>query len=150
MLDSYHHCVEGDTSADVSQFSASLLGVDARPDPLPGLILAPAGTEKEDHSHTETSPPVHCDHCQHNTATVLITARGRMSQSDTLSFNQSQSIQVIYCDGVQQHLFKSVFTSQLNKVFCGICEEYIGAYDFHKCRVLYFKAYMLKTGYDLG
>ena len=69
--------VRGGTSADVSQFSASLVGVDAHPGPLPALILAPAGPEKEDHSHTETSPPVHTNNCQH---TELITDTGRMPQ----------------------------------------------------------------------
>lgn len=76
MLDSYHNGVEGDTSADVSQFSASLVAMDARPGPLPALILAPAGEEKEDHSHTETSPPVHTNTCQHRGAAGEVTDRG--------------------------------------------------------------------------
>lgn len=67
MLDSYHSCIEGNTWADVPQFTASLVGVDARPGSLPALILAPAGAEKEDHSPTETSPPVHTNNCQQNT-----------------------------------------------------------------------------------
>lgn len=57
--DSYHSRVEGDTSADVPHFSASFWCEDARPAPPPALILAPAVAGKEDHSHTETVPPVH-------------------------------------------------------------------------------------------
>lgn len=58
-----------DSLTDVSQFSASSVGVNARPGPPPALILAPARAEKEAHSHTETSPPVHTNNCQHNKAT---------------------------------------------------------------------------------
>lgn len=88
-MGSYHSCVEGHTSADVSQFSASFVGVGARPGPLPALILAPAGVEKEDHSHTETSPPVHANICQHNTATVTKVCYCLSVQSDLRRFNHS-------------------------------------------------------------
>lgn len=52
--------------------------------PPHALILAPAVAEKEGRSHTEKIPPVHTNDCQHNTATVLITGRGKMPQSDIL------------------------------------------------------------------
>ena len=60
--------LRGNTSADVSQLSASSVGVNACPDPLPGLILAPARAEKEGHSHTATNPPVHTNNCQYSMA----------------------------------------------------------------------------------
>lgn len=42
IMDAHHGCGEGQTLADVSQFSASLVGVKTRPDLLPALIPAPA------------------------------------------------------------------------------------------------------------
>lgn len=77
-FDPYHSWLEGDTSADVSQFSASFWGVNAHPGPPPVLILAPAGAGKEDHSHTETIPPVHTKNCQHNITPAVIIGRGKM------------------------------------------------------------------------
>lgn len=79
MLDSYHSCFEGDTSADVSQFSASFWGVDAHPGPPTCPDPGSCSGREEGRSHTEKIPPV-----QHNTATVLITGRGKMPQSDIL------------------------------------------------------------------
>lgn len=58
------------------------MGVNVHPGPLPALILTPARAEKEARSHTEISPPVQTNNCQHNT--VLITGRGDVSQSNRL------------------------------------------------------------------
>lgn len=82
VLDSYHSFIEGDTSADVAQFRASLLRMDACPGPLPVLIPVPAEAEKEDPSHTENEPPVLTKNCQqtNNTHCSDYRERGRMSE----------------------------------------------------------------------
>lgn len=55
---------------------------DAHPAHPPALILAPAGARKEDHSHTETLPPVHTPNSQSHTVAVSIAWQGETSQSD--------------------------------------------------------------------
>lgn len=115
VFDPYHSWLEGDTSADVSQFSASFWGVDAHPGPPPVLILAPAGAGKEDHSHTETTPPVHTNNCQHNTTTAMIIGRAKMPHILTLFV---LTILLIQPGVVQQAVF---WCDSLGFLRCSVC-----------------------------
>lgn len=56
---------------------------DAHPGHPPALILAPAAARKEDHSHTETLPPVHTPNSQSHAVAVQIAWQGETSQNDT-------------------------------------------------------------------